>query len=297
MNLNMSKRIVIAVFILFSINSFSQHTEMLNVEFGSFGKKDDAVGISRSSININFPTQFYKGVLINGLSYSQYDLDYDSNNLMNSSSIETFKTINYSLSYMQKLNSNWAYVIVASPIISSNFESSLTMDDVAFNGGLIFTKFNRESKLKFGLIYNTVMGFDGPIPFLNYSREINDRFSYDLGFPITKVNFKINDRNKLNLHVKPKGFYSNISKNLLLDNSKIAEKAKYQSFVTGINYLHTIDNYWKVAFDVGYQLSSDYNLLDENKNSVHNIETKNSVYVGVNLKFDLLKKGNKNEKL
>ena len=270
---------------------------MLNVEFGSFGNKDGGVGINSSAIKFQFPMKFHKGVLMNGFFYSQYDIDYESNDLMYSSNIETFKTISYNLSYMQKLNSNWSYVIVASPILSSNFESSVTMDDFAFNGGFIFSKSYGKSNFKFGLIYNTAMGFDGPVPYINYSRKINDRFSYALGFPITKIDFKIDDRNKVNLHVKPKGFSSNISSNLILDNSKIAEKAKYQSFVTGVNYLHSINANWKVALDVGYQLSSDYDLLDGDHNSVHSVDTKNSVYVGVNLKFDLLKKRNKNRKL
>lgn len=290
---NMSKKIGIVVIILFSLKGFSQGMDMVDIEFGSFGKEEGAIGINNSVIKVKLPIKFHKGVLINGFIYSQYDIDYDSNDFMNSSSLETFKTISYNLSYLQKLNNKWSYVIVASPIISSNFESSLTTDDLAFNGGLIFNKSNDKSNFKFGLIYNTAMGFDGPMPFINYSRRINKKLSYDLGFPITKIDFRINDKNKINIHLKPKGFYSNISKNLVLNNSEIADKARYQSFVTGVNYLHAINNYWKIALDVGYQLSSDYDLLDGNKNSVYSVDTKNSVYMGVSLKFDLLKKRNK----
>ena len=188
-------------------------------------------------------------------------------------------------------------MIMASPTISSNFESSLTKDDIAFNGGLIFTKFNKKSKLMFGLIYNTSIGFEGPLPFLNYSRKINNKFSYTLGFPITKIDYKIDERNRVNLHVKPKGFNSNISNDLVLDDSTIAKKARYQSFITGVNYLHSINDNWKVGLDAGYQLFSDYNLLDGNDNAVYSIDTKNSVYLGVNLKFNLLKRRNKNKKL
>lgn len=289
----MSKKIGIVVAILFSMRGFSQEINMLDVQFGVYGKKDDAVGINNSEIKLKLPIKFHKGFLVNGFSYSQYDLDYNSNELLNSTSIATFKTVSYNLSYIQKLRNKWSYVVIASPIISSNFESSLTMDDVGFNGGLIFNKSNVNSNFKIGLIYNTAMGFDGPMPFINYSRKISDRISFDLGFPITKIDFKIDDRNKVNLHLKPKGFYSNIGNNMILDNSEIAEKAKYQSFVTGVNYLHTINNYWKISLDVGYQITSDYDLLNGKGDSIYSFDTKNSIYTGVSLKFDLLKSRNK----
>jgi len=290
---NMLRKIGTVVIILFSLAGFSQGMHNVDIEFGSYGKEDNAVGINSSAINVKLPVRFYKGILINGFSYSQYDIDYDSNVLINTESIETFKTLSYSLNYIQRLNNGWSYMIMASPTISSDFESSLSMDDFVFNGGLIFTKNKDKSKFMFGLIYNTAMGFDAPMPFLNYSRRINNKFSYDLGFPITKIDYRINSNNKINLHIKPKGFYSNISNNLVLDNSEIAEKARYQSFVTGLNYLHAINNYWKISLDVGYQLSSEYNLLDGNKNNVYNVDTKNSVYMGVSLKLDLLKNRNK----
>ena len=293
----MLKRIVFTVILLYSLKSFSQGVEMLNIEFSSLGSKDNGVGVTSSAISVKLPIKFHKGVLINGFSYSQKDLSYDSNAIINTSDIENFKSLKYSLSYMQRLNNRWAYIIMASPTISSNFESSLTMDDVLFNGGLIITRSNLKSEFNFGFIYNTTMGFSSPIPFISYNRKISNRLSYNLGFPLTKIDFKIDDRNKVNLHIKPKGFYSNISNNVVLSNSKIAEKVKYKSFIAGVNYMHTIDNYWKVFLDAGYQLSSDYDLLDGNKNSVYSIESKNGMYLGVSLKFNLFKKKNKIRKL
>jgi uncharacterized protein DUF6268 len=291
----MPKKIVVVVIVFISLKSFAQSSELFNVEFGSFVKKDAAVGINYSAVAVNTPVRFYNGILINGLSYIQYDLNYDSSMILNTSSIKNFKTLKYNLSYIKSLSNKWTYMIIASPTLSSNLESSVSMDDLSFNGGLIFTRSNLKSTLNFGVIYNTAMGFKIPIPFLNYSRKMNDRLSYDLGFPITKVNYKMNDRNKVNLYLKPKGFYSNISNNLVLDNSEIAKKANYQSFITGVNFLHRINDLWIIALDAGYQLSSKYDLLDKNKNSVYNFETKNSLYLGLNLKLNLLK--NKNRKL
>jgi len=66
------------------------------------------------------------------------------------------------------------------------------------------------------------------------------------------------------------------------------EKAQFQSIVSGLKYSHCIDDNWKIEFDAGYQLKSDYELLDKNLNSVYEFKTKNNFSAGVSLKFNLL---------
>ena len=89
-----------------------------------------------------------------------------------------------------------------------------------------------------------------------------------------------------------KDFMQILEMRRMIDSDSLAEKARYQSIISGINFSHVIDDNWKIGLDVGYQLSSTYELLDKNKNSVLEFKTKNSVDVGLSLKFNLL--NNKN---
>jgi hypothetical protein len=162
------------------------------------------------------------------------------------------------------------------------------MDDVFLNGSLAFVRSSKKGRLHLGLVYNTGFGTYKPMPIISYSRKVNHVFSYMLGMPITKIEYIINSTNKTNFYLKPKGFYSNISDNLIVDTNDIAEKVKYKSIQTGINYSHSIDEFWKLSLDAGYQFSTKYELLN-NKESVYEFKTKNSFYAGLNLKFDLLK--------
>ena len=110
--------------------------------------------------------------------------------------------------------------------------------------------------------------------------------------PETKLEYKFSQNNKVNLYLKPRGFYSNISNKMILDSSEEAEKAKYRTIVSGLNYMHRVDDCWNISLNAGYQISSKYNLLNGGNESVYEFETKNNFFIGLNLKFELINKKN-----
>ncbi|NLP58539.1 DUF6268 family outer membrane beta-barrel protein [Lutibacter sp. B1] len=283
--------VVVCLIIFCAKSSNAQDFRLLDVDFNSIPERSNSVGLNTMSIKINMPLNLKKGVLINSVSFTKYSLDYDSNELINTSDIESFKTIRYSLGYLKKINNKWSFNVQVIPTISSNFESNLTLDDVTFDGGIIFIKSNNDSKFLLGLVYNSAFGTSAPIPIVSYSNKINDSVSYMLGFPITKMEYHFNLKNKANIYIMPKGFYANISDNIMLYNSKKAEKVKYRSILSGINYTHNVDDFWKISLDVGYQISSKYNLLNNNSN-VYKFDTKNNFYAGLSINLDLLNKKN-----
>lgn len=265
----------------------AQNFEIFSAGLSSTLNNSNSVGLKNATININLPLKLKKGVLTNSVLFSQYYLDYNTDETMNTATIESFKTLKYTLGYFNELNDTWGFKTHISPTISSNFESGLTMDDVFFNGSMAFVRSKNNSRLRIGLVYNTGFGFNKPIPIISYSNKINNNVSYMIGIPITKIEYKINSNDKANFYLKPKGFYSNISDNLIIDTNEIAEKVKYHSIQTGINYSHAINNHWKLSLDAGYQILSEYKLLNDN-NTVYEFETKNNFFMGLNLKFNLL---------
>lgn len=280
----------LGVFLLMIISTAgnAQNFEIFSAGLNSTLNNSNSVGLRNATININLPLKLKSGMLTNSMSFSKYYLDYNTDETMNTASIESFKTLKYTLGYFTKINDTWRLKTNISPTISSNFESGITMDDVFLNGSLAFIRSSKKGNLHLGLVYNTGFGTYKPMPIISYSRKVNNVFSYMLGMPITKIEYVINPTNKANFYIKPKGFYSNISNNLIVDTTGKAEMVKYKSIQTGINYSHTIDEFWKLSLDAGYQFSTKYELLN-NKESVCEFKTKNSFYAGLNLKFDLLK--------
>lgn len=280
----------LGVFLLMIVSTVgnAQNFEIFSAGLNSTLNNSNSVGLRNATINITIPLKLKKGMLTNSMSFSRYYLDYNTDEIMNTETIESFKTLKYTLGYFTKINDTWGFKTNISPTISSNFDSDITMDDVFLNGSLAFVRSSKKGRLHLGLVYNTGFGTYKPMPIISYSRKVNHVFSYMLGMPITKIEYLINSTNKTNFYLKPKGFYSNISDNLIVNTNDIAEKVKYKSIQTGINYSHSIDEFWKLSLDAGYQFSTKYELLN-NKESVYEFKTKNSFYAGLNLKFDLLK--------
>lgn len=284
----MHLRLGVFLLMIVSTSGKAQNFEIFSADINSTLNNSNSVGLKNASININLPLKLKKGMLTNSLLFSRYNLDYDTDETMNTATIESFKTLKYTLGYFTEINDTWGFKTNISPTISSNFESGITMDDVFFNGSLAFIRSSKKGRLHIGLVYNTNFGTNKAIPIISYSRKVNNTVSYRLGMPITKIEYVINSTNKASFYLKPKGFYSNISDNLIINTTDKAEKVKYISIQSGVNYSHAIDDFWKLSLDAGYQFSSKYELLN-NSESIYEFKTKNSFFVGLNLKFDLLK--------
>lgn len=283
----MFNRVLFILFFSFHLG-FSQNEVQMKIDFNFVPKESNSFGFNNSSVEINVPTKLKKGLFINSLSYSKYKINYTSTESINTDYLESFNSIEYSLKYLNILNSNWSYSVEISPTISSNFESKILFKDVILNGELVFKRKLKVGSFQIGLLKNSNVGFKNLVPVISYSSSINDNINYTLGFPQSKVQYKLNSTNSLNLYIKPKGFYANLSDAIMLNSFEEAEKALFQSVITGLNYIHKIDDYWKISLNAGYQLKADYKLLNNNR-SVYEFNSKNKLYMGLNLKFDLLK--------
>lgn len=287
---------IVLLIVFIGINTvFAQENNVsVNVDFSYVPEQTNSVGFQNSSVEINFPVYIKKGFFINSIQYSSYKMNYPSNQEMVSSYIDVncFKSIGYSISYANSISNNWSYLVDVKPTLSSNFDSNINKSDFLLNGGIVFTKKYKNSSLQLGAIKNSNFGFNKLIPVISFNGNLSEKVSYKLGIPITELTYKVNQTNSFNAYVKPKGFYANIGNEAYIDSDSLAEKVRYQSIISGINFSHAIDDNWKIGLNVGYQLSSTYELLDKNKNSVLEFKTKNSFDVGLSLKFNLL--NNKN---
>jgi len=174
--------------VLTAVNA--QNRELLNVDFNSTLNDDSAIGFKNATVKINIPLKLKKGVLTNSLLFSTNMIDYNSNTVLNTVTIENFKTLKYSLGFSNKVNEIWKFRVQIAPTISSNFDSNVLLDDVFMNGSLVFIKENNGSKLRLGLAYNSGFGMNTPIPVISYSNKVSNTFSYTLGMPETKLEYK-----------------------------------------------------------------------------------------------------------
>ena len=281
------------LFIVVCIGSnavFAQQNNLFATEINYVPGSSNTVGFQNSVVAFKYPVTLKKGTLINSLEYSNYKMDYNATEKLDETDlgIESFKSIAYSLEYTNEISNGWNYAVTASPKIASNFESTISMDDVRIEGSFVFSKMYAKNKLKLGVVRNSSFGFETPIPVIAVEGAINDKVTYSVGFPITEVSYKVNNTNQFSMYAKPKGFYANIGNSVFVNVDDEVKKAQFQSIVSGVKFSHSIDDNWKIEFDAGYQLKSDYNLLDKKENSVYEFKTKNNFSAGVSLKFNVL---------
>lgn len=272
-------------------SGFAQDVNTVNIDFNLIPKSSNYVGYNNASIELNIPTKISKGFLINSVSYSKYTMEYPTSSEWSLKNINSYNSVSYSIKYLNDITSKWSCSLQISPTLSSNFATNISKSDFILNGRVILINKNNNGNLfKIGIIRNTNFGNDMLLPYVAFISEI-DNLNFSIGFPNTTINYQINPTNTLSLYAKPKGFYANLNNKMILNSSTQLEKAKYESIISGINFAHKIDDFWKIVFDAGYQLGSSYNLLNKNK-SVFKFKTKNQIYIGFNLKFNMLNKKN-----
>lgn len=283
-------RVLLIVLILGTNLVFAQNNNLFVTEFNFVAGNSNSVGFQDSKVSFKYPVNFKNGILINGLEYSNYKMDYNSDEMLNEDmlGIECFNSIAYSLEFNKEILNDWSYSISVSPTIASNFESSISWDDLLIDYGVVFSKKYIKNKLQLGVVRNASFGFNTPIPVITFEGAINKNLTYNVGFPITEFLYKVNKTNQFSLYAKPKGFYINIANEVFVNVDDEVKKAQFQSVISGLKYSHCIDDNWKIEVDAGYQLKSDYKLLDKNLNSVYEFKTKNNFSAGISLKFDLL---------
>ena len=281
------------LFIVVCIGSnavFAQQNNLFATEINYVPGSSSTVGFQNSVVAFKYPVTLKKGTLINSLEYSNYKMDYNATEKLDVTAfgIVDFNSIAYSLEYRNEILNGWNYAITASPTIASNFESSISLDDVSLEGSVVFSKMFAKNKLKLGVVRNSSFGFETPIPVIAVEGAVKDKVTYSVGFPITEVSYKVNDTNHFSMYAKPTGFYATIGNSVFVNVDDEVKKAQFQSIVSGIKFSHSVDENWKIEVDAGYQLKSEYELLDKNENSVYEFKTKNNFSAGVSLKFNVL---------
>lgn len=269
---------------------FSQQENLFVTEFKYVPSTSNTVGFQDSNVAFKYAVKLKNGSLINGLKYTSNRVIYNDSEKLEEEplGIELFQSIAYSLNLKKEIVNGWSYNVNIAPTVASNFESSLTFDDFFVDGGVVFAKKFNNNTIHFGVVRNLFYGFHSPIPLITVDGAINDNLKYSVGFPITELSYIVNNTNEFSMFVKPKGFYANIANDLVVNVDDDVESVQFQSFVTGLQFSHCVDDNWLIVFDAGYQLKSDYELLDKNKNSVYEFKTKNNFSAGVSLKFNLL---------
>ncbi|WP_459212383.1 DUF6268 family outer membrane beta-barrel protein [Aquimarina rhabdastrellae] len=291
----MKKLLVILIVIMIGGESFGQFSrDLLHVEH-TYSANEESLDYNATDVKINLPLKLGKGFLINTIGFNQSILTYNQEHDFNTSEIDRFYQINYSLGYSYPLNKGWGITARLSSGISSNLGGSLESEDVLITGGVYASKrwgtLKSGSNLTFGLAYVTLSGKPGVIPFINFRHIINEQISYGLGFPNTFVKYRLNKKHDFTVGLKTQGFYGNITgNNAPTIDGIVAEKAQFRNFAANLKYTYGLTDLWKLDFNAGYSIHNEYKLLDIDKNEIYDFDLDSRLFFSVGVSYDISSK-------
>ncbi len=131
--------------------------------------QDLEVQINTLQAEIAYPISFNGGdtVLTNGLSYGQLMLNYSNRDPAAGELVETAHAINYDFTWHQTFDDTWSLLTMVSPGLASDFEGSLSFDDVVLEAAAVMIcSFSESFALGLGGGYNPRMGQQYPMPVL-----------------------------------------------------------------------------------------------------------------------------------
>ncbi|MEM7486056.1 MAG: DUF6268 family outer membrane beta-barrel protein, partial [Bacteroidota bacterium] len=135
----------------------------------------------------------------------------------------------------------------------------------------------------------TYLGQPQFLPIINYNLLIEDKWNISLGFPETRLERKINERNIISTNASASGSYSNVSSSILFNgiDSLTNTKLVFNDFDFGLEYLYRIQPNFTASMKSGYSLVENFSIQDKEDEIRYNFEPNGSIYFSMGLKYNL----------
>ena len=123
-----------------SLRAYSQSDEdIFSFNYTLAPSGNDAIDFYKTDFKLNIPLKLEKGILNNSVKFNYYQFDFHVINF-NTEELDNIYNLGYDLSYNHLINNKWKLNASIGVSIASNLVSSLSFDDVFFNGSLGFIK-------------------------------------------------------------------------------------------------------------------------------------------------------------
>jgi hypothetical protein len=263
---------------------------LFSFEYTLAPEGDDEVEFYRTSINANIPIKLNKGKLINAVGFDYFQLNHNGVNFSTTDFNEIYG-INYRLLYMRPLSKSWSLQVSGGASIVSNLASSIQSEDFLFNGGLSFQKRGgspeKPYQFTIGVGYLPVFGEPRILPIINYTKKLNEKYTISLGFPRMFVAYNMSEKSILKAATWFNGFYANLSEDVVIPGTRKAQKSLFVAAGVGLEYTYRMDEHWAIAVKGGYSLLNEYELLDEDNNTLYDFEAAAKPYFSTGITFNL----------
>lgn len=288
----MNKILFFLFLVIVSAESYSQFDkELLSINYTYAPTGNDDHDFSKIDMRFGLPIKLKNGFLRNSVNFNYFKTNFEDDISFNTTDLEQVYGINYGLMYTHNLSDKWGLNLRGGVSLTSNLTDKISGDDLQFIGGVTAVKrggtFDKPSKFVFGLGYATITGKPRVIPLVSFTKRINDKFSYGIGFPRTYALYKVNEKSTLKGMLWMNGYYSNLSDPVDIGYNVDAEKSSFSAIALGLDYSYRLNKLWSIVFKGGYSLKSKYDLLDSENEIIYNFDSSAKPYFSTGVKINL----------
>jgi hypothetical protein len=151
-------------------------------------------------------------------------------------------------------------------------------------------KIKNNSTIFLSINYGTLFGKQRPYIEAYYSYNLTEKFKFSIGFPISYIEYKINQINSFSIESCYEGYYTKLSKNSysrVLAGEVLNYKSLYLSRINqALIYHYRYSDNSIVTFSLGKSLRNHLE-IEESNNQITNQKFNNSFTVSMGFKYNL----------
>ncbi|KJD34967.1 hypothetical protein PW52_12755 [Tamlana sedimentorum] len=289
----LNKSVIVLLFIyLITASANAQLTDLFRLEYSFIPKSKSQDQYTRLRALFNYPIQIKDSdYLVFGAEYNRVILNLEETYPFETSGLNTIHIIDFNLGYTFKWNKKWRIGFKVNPRVASTLTRSITKDDIFINGGVYFvtdrmddTSLKHPYRLVLGLTYNATTGLPFPLPFISYTRKINEHWEYNLGVPKSSLKYNINDKHVLLSFIGLDGYLAHLQRPTVVNGQEV-DHISLSVVVGGAGYQYFFTKHIMGYMYSGYSFRLNNVLRNDNRDEIYKLDDRNAFYLRTGIKY------------
>jgi len=255
--------------------TYSQYLDLAKIEYTYAPGDNSNFGIKSRRILFNVPFRIKdEAYFFAGLDYSDVDIRFDEDmDSYDKSESSDFHELDLNFTYTFMMKNNWRFGAQITPSFFSNLTNGLESNDFLVSGVLVFVKDKKNDenarkpwRIIVGAAYSSTSRSLIPIPFFSYYRKFHPKWSYNIGAPVTNIQFHLNKSNRLKLYAEGDGVNARIQNGVIVNETDPANRLRVLLIMAGFRYEYKFSEHIESYLNVTRTIKSDLQLRDNKEN-------------------------------
>jgi hypothetical protein len=201
---------------------------------------------------------------------SQINLLHPLNNY-NDEEIKNIYTLDIGLKKEFLAVENWKVNVILNPKLINNDFSNLDSNNLILNTSVSIQKyFKKNANLTIGIEYGTQFGKPILYPLISFTKKINQKLSYLIGFPKSSFTCDLNEKNSFEFIGMNESYYSpiNNSYSRALGQTSLSYKSLFISkVITSLGYSYNFSDRSIININLGKSFHNNLTIEENNSGS------------------------------